>query len=275
MAQKTTLTFWSNPAQLQVIVSSGQADFVALPTNSAALYYNKGIPVKLLDCSIWNILYLVTSDSGIQSITDLKGKRVVIPYQGAIPDAMFRYVWQQQGLDPERDIDIYYAPDPVQASQLLLLGKEQYVLLSEPSATSVILKGRSSGNEFRRALNMETEWKKANRSDSSTPIAGNIVLGALKDRPDVIDAFIAEYRKAMEWVLSHPQEAGVMGAKILRGTGFSPQVLSDSLVNIDWRLRKAPEARPDLEAFFTALSRVSPDYIGKALPDDAFYYYGK
>jgi NitT/TauT family transport system substrate-binding protein len=275
IASRTTLSLWSNPEQLHAIVSSLQADFVALPTNSAALYYNKGIPLKLMDCSIWNILYLVTSDSGIHSITDLKGKRLVIPYQGSVPDAMFRFIWQQYGLDPDRDIDIYYAPDPVQASQLLLLGKEEYVLLSEPSATSVILKGQNNGNIFLRALNMEAEWKKANRNDSSTPVAGSIVLGALKDRPEIVDTFTAEYQKAVKWMMSNPQEAGVLGAKVLSETGFTSRVLTDSMVNISWRWTAAQDARSDLESFFLALSRVSPDYIGQALPDNGFYYYGK
>src|SRR3990172_6078813 len=41
IAVKTTLTTWANPGQLQAMVSGGQADFVSLPTNSAATFYNR------------------------------------------------------------------------------------------------------------------------------------------------------------------------------------------------------------------------------------------
>jgi len=276
IAQKTELEMWSTPTQLQAIIAGGQGDFVSIPTNSAATFYNKGVSLKLLDSSIWNILYLVTPDIGISSVNDLRGKRVVIPYQGAIPDAMFRYVCLKQGIDPDKDLDVFYTPDPIQASQLLLTGQEKYVLLSEPSATSVILKSQPTPvalvRVLNRALNIETEWQKATGGKSSTPIAGTVVLGNLKDRPDVVNVFVSEYQKAVQWMLANPVEAGNVGAKVLAEQGFTSAVLTESMKNIDWRFVPAANARPDLEAFFNTLAQVSPNFIGGNLPDDGFYY---
>ena len=271
VADKTTLDIWANPTQLQAIVAGGQGDFISLPTNSAAMFYNKGISLQLLDASVWNILYVVTPDTSIKSVVDLKGKRVVVPYQGAVPDALFQAVLKRQGLDPAKDIDIFYAPDPVQASQFLISGQEKYSLLSEPSATSVILKAQSSGKTLVRAANMQTEWRKATGSTSSTPIAGTVVLGAMKDRPDVVKVFSSEYQKAVKWMLANPKEAGQIGAKVLAEQGFTAEVLTQSMQNIDWRFVAAPDARPDLEGFFGALAQVSPNFIGGKLPDDGFY----
>jgi NitT/TauT family transport system substrate-binding protein len=270
ISEKTDLAIWATPTQLQAIITGGQGDFISLPTNSAATFYNKGVELKLMDSSIWNILYLITADTSIKSVTDLKGKKVVVPYQGAVPDAMFRFICQKQGVEP--DIDIFYAPDPVQGSQLLLTGQEKFVLLSEPSATSVILKGQSSGNTFIRALNMQTEWKKATDGKSSTPVAGTVVLGNLKDRPDIVNTFNSEYQKAIRWMLANPVEAGNVGAKVLAEQGFTAAVLTESMKNIDWRYVSAANARTDLEAFFNALSQVTPNFIGGKLPDDGFYY---
>lgn len=272
IAGKTTLTIWSTPTQLQAIITGNQGDFISMPTNSAATFFNRGVSLKLLDSSIWNILYLVTADTGITTLADLEGKRVVVPYQGAVPDAMFQYVCRQQGIDPEADLEIIYAPDPVQASQLLLTGQEQYVLLSEPSATSVILRGQSSGMTFVRALNMENEWQIATGGESSTPVAGTIVLGDLADRPDIVNVFIEEYQKAVQWMLENPVEAGVVGAEVLAEQGFTAGVLTESLNNIDWRFTPAAKARPDIEAFFEALATVNPNFIGGQLPEDDFYY---
>lgn len=270
VAKETTLDIWANPMQLQAIISGGQGDFVSLPTNSAATFYNKGLSLKLLDCSIWNILYLVTTDTNTRSLKDLKGKKVVIPYQGAVPDAIFQVAAKGQGLNLESDIDVFYAADPVQGSQLLLSGQEKYALLSEPSATSVILKGQGSGTTFIRALNMQAEWQKAT-GGSKTGIAGTIVLGAMKDRTDVISVFTAEYKKAVQWMLDNPEEAGKLGAKTLSTQGFTAEALTQSAKNIDWNYVSAANARPDLENFFEALMQVSPNFIGGKLPDDGFY----
>jgi len=272
VANQTTLDIWSTPAQLQSIITGGQGDFIELPTNSAATFYNKGVSLKLLDSSIWNILYLVTIDSSIQSIHDLKGTTVVVPYQGAVPDAMFRFICTKQGINPETDINILYSPDPVQASQLILTGQQKYALLSEPSATSVILKGKSSQMSFIRALNMQNEWKKATGGANSTPIAGTIVAGPLADRPDIINVFNTEYQKAIQWMLGNPVEAGNVGARALTEQGFTANVLTEAMKNIDWNYVTAQNARTDLEAFFNALSQITPNFIGGKLPDEGFYY---
>jgi NitT/TauT family transport system substrate-binding protein len=271
IANETTLDVWANPTQLQAIITGGQGDFVALPVNSAAVFYNKGISLKLLDCSVWNILYLVTSDTTVKSLSDLKGKQVVVPYQGAIPDAIFQTVLKEQGLDSGKDLSIFYAADPVQAAQLLLSGKEKYALLSEPSATSVILKGQSTGITFVRALNMLTEWQKS-ADGAKTPIAGTVVLGSLKDRPDIIETFLTEYQKAVQWMMTHPQEAGELGASILADQGFSAEAWTQSTQNVSWNFVSAVNAQPDIEKFFKTLNNVSPNFIGGKLPDDGFYF---
>jgi NitT/TauT family transport system substrate-binding protein len=273
IARQTTLTVWANPTQLQAVMAGGQGDFVSLPTTSAATFYNRGISLELLDCSIWNILYVVTADSTIRSVQDLKGKRVVVPYQGAIPDAMFKYICLKQGLNPDnvQDIDIFYAADPVQASQLLLTGQEKYVLLSEPSATAVILKSKSSGTPLYRVLNMKTEWEKA-AGGKSTPIAGTVALGELKNRPEVVNTFLSEYQKAVLWMLANPAEAGQVGAKVLAEQGFTAAALTESLKSINWQFVSASEARPAIQDFFNALAELSPNYFGGKLPDNAFYH---
>lgn len=276
VSDNTTLTVWANPTQLQAIISGGQGDFVSLPTSSAAIFFNRGVPLQLLDASIWNILYLVTPDKDIKSIEDLRGKRVVVPYRGAIPDAMFQYVSLNAGINPEKDIDFFYAADPIQASQLLLTGQERYVWLSEPSATSVILRAQAApGSQLpvlHRALNMKTEWEKAIGGRSSTPIAGTVVLGGMRDRPDVVETFLTEYQKAVQWMLANPVEAGQLGSRVLAEQGFTAEALTESIENIEWNFIRSGESRPDIEAFFQALTEVSPDYIGGKLPGEGFYF---
>jgi NitT/TauT family transport system substrate-binding protein len=272
VAQKTSLSIWATPAQLQAIITGTQGDFLSLPSNAAALYYNKGVKLQYLDNSVWNILYLVTADTSIKSMVDLKGKTVLVPYQNAVPDAMFQSLCQQYGLDPAKDITITYAPDPIQASQSLLKGTDKYVLLSEPSATSVILTGANSGLNFVRAINVGAAWHNSTDGNSVTPVAGTIVLGDMKDHPDIVKVFMAEYAKAVAWMLTNPDQAGEVGARALAQQGFTAPVLTASTKYTEWRYVKAIDARSDLEDFFNTLSKVSPNFIGGKLPDDGFYF---
>ena len=272
VADKSTLSIWATPAQLQAIITGAQGDFLSLPSNSAALYYNKGIKLQYLDNSVWNILYLVTADSSIKSMSDLKGKTVLVPYQNAVPDAMFQSLCQQYRLDIAKDITITYAPDPIQASQSLLKGSDPYVLLSEPSATSAILAGAKNGVTFQRAISVGAAWQNSTSGNSVTPVAGTIALGDIRNRPDIVEVFMAEYAKAIKWMQANPEQAGDVGARALAQLGFTAPILTSSMKNTEWRYVKATEARSKLEDFFNTLSLVSPNYIGGKLPDDGFYF---
>jgi NitT/TauT family transport system substrate-binding protein len=119
---------------------------------------------------------------------------------------------------------------------------------------------------------MQTEWKKTVTSETSTPIAGTVVMGALSDRADIVNTFNTEYQKAVKWMLENPEEAGNVGARALTEQGFTAPVLTESMNNIDWHYVSAQDARADIEAFFEVLTQVSPNYTGGKLPDDGFYY---
>ncbi len=92
------------------------------------------------------------------------------------------------------------------------------------------------------------------------------------DRPDVIAAFEREYAAAVEWLLANPEEAGQLLETELPQLGVKAAVMTASLKNITWDHQTAQEAKPDLQAFFTALMDLSPAVIGGKLPDDDFYY---
>jgi len=272
VAEKTTLTIWENTDQLKAIITGGQGDFVSLPSNAAATFYTKGIAMTLLNNSIWNILYVVSSDPAIKTVADLKGKEVIVPFQGAIPDAQFRFICSRQGVDPDKDLTIYYAPSPVQAAQLMLSGEKTISLLSEPSATTVIQKGQSMGLTFYRNLNVAEQWDIATGGREKTPVAGTIALGSIRENRAVVDAFEEQYAAAVAWMIANPEAAGQLGARVLAAQGFTAAALTESIQYTAWEYVTAHDARSDLEHFFTQLMQYNAAYVGGKLPDGAFYY---
>ena len=120
VAEETELMVWENADQLKAMVAGGQGDFVTIPSNTSAIFYNKGLKLSLLDISVWNITYLITTDPEVASFTDIKGQSLVVSFQGSVPDVMFQYIAKEEGLDPQKDFELQYATDPTQAAQLLL-----------------------------------------------------------------------------------------------------------------------------------------------------------
>jgi NitT/TauT family transport system substrate-binding protein len=272
MAEETELVIWENADQLRAIVAGGQGDLVTMPSNNAAIFYNRDLELKLLNISVWNITYLVTSNPEAASFADIKGQSLVVSLQGSVPDVMFQYIAEKEGLDPEKDFALQYVNDPTQAAQLLLAGNVENAVLSEALATAVLLQTASAEKPLRKAFAFDKAWSQATGTPEQPPIAGTVATATLFDKPEVIAAFEREYAAAVEWMVASPEEAGQLVETELPQLGLKAPIMTASLKSITWKHTPALEARPSLEAFYTALSELSPEVIGGALPDDGFYW---
>jgi len=272
VAEETELMVWENADQLKAMVAGGQGDFVTIPSNTSAIFYNKGLKMSLLDISVWNITYLITTDPEVASFTDIKGQSLVVAFQGSVPDVMFQYIATKEGLDPQKDFELQYATDPTQAAQLLLSGKVKNAVLSEALATAAITQSRSTETPLYRALAFDKAWAQAAGGSALSPIAGTVATPSVMDKPEVVAAFLREYEAAVEWMLANPEEAGALVETELPQLGLKAPLMTASLQNITWKFTPAADARASLEAFYTALSELSPEVIGGKLPDDGFYY---
>jgi len=272
VADETELVIWQNAEQLKAMVAGGQGDFVTIPSNNSAIFYNKGLALKLLDISVWNITYLVTTDPAVTSFADIEGRSLVVSFQGSVPDVMFQYLAGKEGLDPAVDFDLRYAADPTQAAQLLLAGEVDNAVLGEALATAVVLQSKDSERPLAKAFPFDRAWAAVAGEGVLTPIAGTVATAGVMDRPEVVAAFAREYEAAVEWMLADPEAAGTLIETGLPELGLKAPVMTASLKSITWDYTPAAEARPSLEAFYQALTELSPEVVGGRSPDDGFYY---
>jgi len=274
VAEQVELVIWANPAQVKAIVAGGQGDFVTMPSNLASILYNRGLGVQLLDISVWNVRYLISSDPAVKTLADLRGEKIAVPFKGAMPDLMLQILSRRQGIDPLIDFNLHYAPDHMQAAQLLLAGVVEHAVLAEPLATTVMLQAGDQPRRLYRAIRFDAEWARVVGEEIKTPIAGTVALSRIQHRPDVIAEFIRQYRLAVEWMVENPVLAGEMAEEHLPELGFKAGPVAASLAYITWDHVQARDAREHLEAFFTILMELSPGVVGGALPGDGFYYPG-
>lgn len=269
VAEQVELVLWENPDQLVAIMANSQADFITLPTNSSANFYNKGFDIQLLDVTVWNILYTISRQADGRTLTDLKGDSLAIGFRGSIPDLMFQAVARAEGLDPVNDFRIQYTPNPQQAGQLLLAGRVQHAILSEPTATTVLLQ-QDAEDPLHRIMSFDVAWLTLG-AEQRTPIAGTCVVG---DRlgPEAIAAFQKQYRAAVLWTQQNREAAGALLADRFPALGFDAAPIAESLNNITWDWVPAADVRPQLEGFLTQLSQLDAAAIGGQLPDGGYYY---
>lgn len=276
IAKKVEVKIWQNPDQLRAMVLGNGADFLAVPTNVAAMFYNKGVDLRLLNVSVWGILHMVSRDNSLKTLADFKGKEIAMPFKGDMPDIVFRQIVRQQGLDPDRDFTIRYVSNPMDAVQLLVLRRVDHALLAEPAVSMVLYKTKNHkvlkhvAPDLYRSVDLQVEWGKVFKTDNDVPQAGIAALKTINTNKEILAIFQKEYQEAIAWCLANPEETGKIVEKYIKGLKAAP--VANAIGNTNLEFKNALESKEKLVHFFSVLSESEPKKIGGRLPDDSFYY---
>jgi len=276
IAGEVELIIWDNPDQLRALMVRGHVHFTAVPSHVASMLYNKGVPVRLLNIANWGILYIVSSNPGIKTISDLKGEEVVLTYRSDMPDVVLSHLARKQGLEPGKDFMLRYLPSFPAAAQELLTGRAKHALLVEPLASMSIAKSSAmKGNspQLFRAVDLQEEWGKVYHSEPKIAISGTCALAGALTSPGVIKRFQDAYKQAIVWCKRHPKEAAKIVTKHIPGVKAPSVALG--LKNARLEFVTAKDARPQVEQFLRVLKSVNPAKIGGKLPGDDFYWEDK
>ena len=273
VAHKVEFKLWQNPDELRAILLRKEAHFVAIPTNVAANLYTKKEDIRLINVAVWGILEIVSRDSSVKRIEDLKGKEIIVPFRADMPDIVLQAIIQQAGFDVKKDFSLKYVSSPPDAMQMLILRRADHVLLAEP-ATSMAMRKTGSfpaniiAPELYRSLNLQKEWGRLFLDESKIPQAGIAVIGKLDNT--LIERFNAAYANALTWYKTHPKEAGILVEKHIKM--FQADAIEDSIAHTQFELKNGQESKEALEKFFQVLLKIEPKLIGGKLPDEGFYY---
>lgn len=274
VADKIEFKLWKNPDELRAMAIKGDVDFLALPTNTAAILNNKGVDIRLLNVSVWGILGMISRDSTMNNLKDFKGKKIAVPFRADMPDIVFKQLLKKEGLDPKEDFELVYVASPVDAMQMLIMRRIDHALLAEPAISIALRKTKSFpvslvAPDLFRSVDLQEEWGKVFETNGDVPEAGIAVMGHVKDK-HVIKRFQEEYAKSLEWYKANPKEAGVLVVKTL--DMLNEDGVSDSISHARLKNVTAVEAKSELEFFFNILKEEEPKSIGDKLPKDSFYY---
>jgi len=260
---------WKSPDQLRAGVLSGNYHVAATPVNVAANLYNKGVPIRLFDVTVWGVLSIVTTDTGITSIADLKGREIAVPFRGDVPDIVLRVLLHKAGLNPGADVKITYVGTPIEGMQLLVARSVATALLPEPATTAALIRGKGIGLALRKAVDVQDAWGKAMGGPSRFPQAGTLIQAKLADeRPQLVKTLGIAGREAVAWIKDNGPSAARVGAEQFR---LDAEIILQSLKATQLEWRSAGAAKAEIERFFGILAEFEPAAIGGKLPDERLY----
>lgn len=271
VAEETEFLTWNTPDEMRSRISSGQVDVSAVPTYVGANLYNKDVKIQLINTLIWGILYMVGPDGEELSWDSLKGNTIHVPFKGDMPDLVFQYLLDKNGIDSEKDIKIEYTSTPQEVVQLLAAGKAKYAILPEHTASLAVGKAKKEGVVLQKSISLQEEWANATGKSPRIPQAGIVVSTKLiQEHPEVVEELQTNIEKSIQFLTDEPESAGQLIATYQEG--LEPAFIEKLLPSLNIEFVTAQDAKEELEFFFTELASLSPDIIGGKLPDEGFYY---
>lgn len=260
--------------QMRALALNGETTFMAMPTNVAANLYNRGKDLRMLNVSVWGVLYMMSRDEDKKTLADFKGEKITIPFRGDMPDIVFNALVREQGLDPVKDFELNYVANPMDAMRMMMMRRIDHALLVEPAVSMGLHKASSNplkivAPDLFRSVDLQAEWGRVFQREDRIAQAGMVLLDMDLD-PAIVARFMEEYDKAIVWMIEHPVETGEIVAKYV--DKLKPEAVSASIAPSRFRRTTALDAREEMEFFFNVLMKSTPALVGGKLPDDKFYY---
>jgi len=274
VAREVTFTLWRNPDQLRALALEGKADFMAMPTNVAANLYNRGVPLQLMNVSVWGILWMVSRNPDLKTLADFKGQEIAVPFRADMPDIVFSSLIARAGLDLRRDFTVRYTATPMDAMQLLITRRVDHALLAEPVVSMALRRTQTFplsvvAPDLYRSVDLQQEWGRLLDTEARIPQAGMTVVGDVRHDAALVARLEAAYAQSNQWCLDNAQACGALAAKYI--PALTAEAVADAVAVLPRHYATAAQARAELEAFFTLLLARQPASVGGKLPADAFY----
>ena len=249
-------------------LSKGDADIAAVATNLAATLYNKTDGgVTVLAVNTLGVLSLLSNGQEVNAVSDLKGKTIYAPGQGANPEYILRYVLSGNGLDPDKDVTLRFVGEGSELLTVWQSDPEAVILAPQPVATSILMQNENAKTLF----DMTEEWDKIAGGDSTLMMGCVIVRNEfLQANPGAVELFLQEYAASIE-----KAQFDVEGtAALCEQYGLIPKaaLAQKAIPSCGLTFVTGAEMKTGLSGYLQVMFDANPKSVGGTLPGDNFYY---
>lgn len=239
-----------------------EVDLAVVPTNMAAILYNKNVPYQIVGTSIWGNLYLV-SDHPIDNVEDLKNEKIHVFGQGLTPDLILKYILGEKGLDVKA-LDLNYIPNATEIAPLFITGKAKVALIPEPMLSAVKMKKE----EIYSVLDLQQEW--AAIHGNAYPQASVIAKKSLvEEDSEAIKAFMKAYQESVTWINENPEEAGALAEAL--EMGYKKPLIAKAIPGSNMDVKEVADIKEDIVAYYKVLEGFTPKTLGGKIPDEGIF----
>ncbi|WP_147820754.1 ABC transporter substrate-binding protein [Salidesulfovibrio onnuriiensis] len=258
---------WHSPDMLRAMVAGGQVDAAIVTTAAASTLRNKGVNCRvalLHESPVW----IVSVRPGADTLESLEGT-LLFPFgPGEMPELFYKATMAgKQG-----NITTRHTGGALEAVNLLLAGKGDHAMLSEPTASIALLRSRAMRDKGAPLLVKRVDMCRAwERSFPGHRLAASCVafFGPRADEEQQVRAFNAAYARACAWVKEHPEKALELARTHF--PALASQMETGAVDNLEIHILEGTRARNDALFFLARINEISPAAIGGAMPGNDLF----
>ncbi len=265
-ANKYEFTVAAAPDMLTPQIIQGKLDIAAVPANLASvLYNNTDGKIQLLAINTLGVIYILTKNTTVTSVSDLKGRTIYASVKGSTTEYSLRYILAENGIDPDRDVNIEWKSEHAEVVAALSTNESGIALLPQPFVTIA----QNSVPGLAIALDLTAEWNKI--GNGTEMITGVLVVRRefAEAHPAALAAFLTEYAASTEYVNSNVSASAQLVEKF---NIFSASIAEKAIPYCNITYIGGADMKPLMEGYLSVLYTQKPASIGGKLPESDFYY---
>lgn len=253
--------------ELLTLMVKGELDIALVPANVASVLYRKtegGISV--IDINTLGVLYMVSGDSSIKTMEDLKGRTVYLTGKGTTPDYVLKYLLEKNGIQ-ETELVLEYKSEAAEVAAILAAQPESVGLLPQPFVTAACVQNES----LSVILDMTAEWNSVS-SEGSSLVTGVTVVRRefLENNPEAVAGFMAEHKESTEYTNNNIEETAKLAVEA--GIIAKEPLAQKAIPQCNVTYLDGAEMKAALEGYLSVLYGQNPESVGGKLPEEDFYY---
>lgn len=262
------------PTDVTGKVISGEVDVAAVPSNLAAVLYNKtqGQIVAVSPIAL-GVLHVLGNDAEVAEVKDLAGKTIVASGQGGTPEYALQKVLEHAGLKIYEDVQVEWLANHAEVNTKLQTQAGTIAMLPEPFVSTALSTGNAAVSTI---FDMNTLWTEA--TGQGFPMGVLIAQKTfVEERGDDLKVLLNDLADSVAFVNEATDEA----AALIVEKGFigKAEIAKAAIPGCNIVLYMGEEGTQlgasILRTFNQTLFEMAPSSVGGKVPGEDLYYVWK
>lgn len=270
MEDKYAITTYQAPTDITAKIINGEVDVAAVPSNLAAVLYNKteGDIVAVSPIAL-GMLQILGNNADVQEVSDLAGKTIIASGQGGTPEYVLQKVLQDNGLTIYEDVNVQWVANHSEVNTQLLSQEGTIAMIPEPFVSTALAQGQEGVTKL---SDLNELWEEA--TGQQLPMGVLVATRSFaEERSDDLKVLLSDLQASVDYVNDSPAEA----AKAIVEHGFiGDEAIAEAAIPnchiVLYTGDNAAEGIEMLKTFNQTLYDMDPASVGGALPDENLYY---